>query len=72
MKSEKFATNTDALIKAVEMADDCDTILVLYQKKEETGGEQGFFHVGGTTNAELGWMVQRFLLHLHGALERQD
>jgi hypothetical protein len=71
MNSEKFGTNTDGLIKAVEIADDCDMILVLYRKKPELGSATGFFHVGGTSNAELLWDVERFRLHLLGAIGEQ-
>jgi hypothetical protein len=69
---EEFASNTDALIRAVEMADECDTILILYQKKETSGGNSGFFHVGETTNADLLWVVKRFELHLLGALAESE
>lgn len=71
MKRLKFKSNTDALINAVEMADDCESILVLYRKKEEAGGETGFYNVGDTTNAELLWNVERFRLYLLGALEHE-
>ena len=72
MKRLKFANNTDALISAVEMADDCDSILVLYRKKPEVdGGETGFYNVGGVTNAEMLWDVERFRLYLLGALDRE-
>jgi hypothetical protein len=70
MKRLKFGSNTDALIKAVEMADECDSIVVLYQKKPEAGGETGFYNVGQITNAELLWHVERFRLYLLGALDR--
>jgi hypothetical protein len=72
LEKEEFASNTDALIRAVEMADECDTILILYQKKEPAGGNSGFFHVGETTNAELLWAIKRFELHLLGALAEQE
>lgn len=71
LKRLRFANNTDALINAVEMADDCDSILVLYRKKEDAGGETGFYNVGETTNAELLWEVERFRLYLLGALSKE-
>jgi len=64
----KCSDKTDALLKAMEMADDCDTILVLYQKNEANGSGQGFIHVGENTLGNLNWMVDRFQLWLLGPL----
>ena len=72
MNRETFASNTEALIKAVEMADDCDMIVVLYRKKDEVGGDTGFFHVGERTNAELLWEIERFRLYVLGALSNSE
>lgn len=68
MKRLTFTNNTDALINAVEIAGECDSILVLYRKKT---GETGFYNVGETTNAALLWDIERFRLYLLGALERE-
>ena len=70
MQREKYANNTEALIKLVEEADDFESLVIIYRKKDECGGSEGFLHVGETTNATLNWMVDRFKLYLLGALDK--
>jgi hypothetical protein len=60
---------TEILTQALEMVDDCDTIVVLYQ---ESNGHQGFIHCGETTQADLNWMIDRFKLWLLGPLRKKE
>jgi len=63
---------TAALVQAMEMADDCDFLLVLYQGKEGSEIGQGFINCGEETQATLNWFVDRFKMWLLGPLREDD
>lgn len=69
-KRIQVSNNTDVLIRAMDLADDCDFILVLYQGKEGSKVGQGFLNVGEPNLAELNWYIDRFKHWLLGSLRK--
>jgi hypothetical protein len=65
----KLSTVTDALLAAMERAEQMEHVLILWCPKGEVSAAGGFMTDGEQTVAETVWMIERFkqwLLSTHG------
>ena len=71
MERIQASDKTESLVRAMEIADECDFMLVLYQGKEGSSLDSGFISVGSPKLMELLWFIERFKLWLLGPLRKE-
>jgi hypothetical protein len=61
---------TETIAQAMEMADDLEEIIILYQRKSP--GNAGFLTAGGTTCAIVVWHLEKFKAYLLNTLNMDE
>lgn len=76
MEKNKVETTADVLVKAFEMADDIEHVIVIYQRKVDhpspNGAHVGFVESNELTIRDANFLVDAYKSWLWSSMEKED